>query len=105
MPLLPDVHILNGKNVFWFGMYIRKVIINSLNISFTEGVSVSNLKQRADKVYIFEQDRGLAHYVRQRVELSLLQTRGRPTAQTLNQLITAFGNRCTNESTKRQYRT
>jgi len=56
------------------------------------------IQSNADKVYIFQQDRGLAHYVRQTVELLLLLTRGRPTAQTLNQLITAFGNRCMNES-------
>jgi len=44
MPVLPDVHILNGKH--FTVRYIRKVKINLPNITFTEGVTGSYPKHR-----------------------------------------------------------
>jgi len=41
MPVLPHVHILNGKT---FSGMVWKVIVNLLNISFTEGVTASHPK-------------------------------------------------------------
>jgi len=44
-PMLPYVHTLNEKKHF-LARYIWKIIIKLLDISFTEGVTVSHLKHR-----------------------------------------------------------
>jgi len=44
MPVLPDVHILNDKS--FRARYIWNVVVNLLNISFIEGVTVSHPKYR-----------------------------------------------------------
>ena len=65
MPVFPDVHIMNGKNIVWLGVYIWKVVMNLLNISFTEGVTDSH----PNEVYSFQQVNALAHHAHQIVEL------------------------------------
>jgi len=48
-------------------VHIWKVIINLLNISFAEGVTMPAIRSIADEVYIFQQDNALAHRARQTV--------------------------------------
>ena len=109
MSVLVDIHILNDKT--FSGSDIWKVIINLLKISFIYCKSYCQSSEASTmKFTSFGRTmHWLIVHVKQwscfvmRHPNSLLLTCNRPTARTLNRLITAFGQRCRNESTTRQY--
>jgi len=102
MAVLPDVHLVNCKNIFW----IRYVCF--CKTWYTDWQSLlprwTAIWRFADEVYIFHQDNTPAHYARHTVELLCHETlefiapdTGHITARTLIWLITAFGEWCRNE--------
>jgi len=91
MPVLPDVHILNGRNIFWLDIYGKLLWIYLIFHLLKELLLA--IRSIADEVDIFQQ----ACRARQTVEplcreklIHCSWQCSRPTARTLDRLITAF---------------